>query len=121
MHGTDSERGAGAIKNIILIVLVLYGIYVAVKVVDVKADDAAMAKGVESMIRFAGVNRDKLPDLEYKLEQEMKKLEIPATKEDFKVLDEGKEWHVVLKYKRELKLGPYTYRRDIVIDQTAPK
>jgi hypothetical protein len=80
-----SERGAGKLKSIIVLAVVLLIIYSAVKIVPLYVTDYQLSDKMEEQARFAVVNRyteEQIRDNIFKVVQE---LEVPAKRDAIKV------------------------------------
>jgi hypothetical protein len=80
-----AERGAGKVRTIIILVVLLLIIYSAVKIVPLYVTDYQLSDKMEEQARFAVVNRyteEQIRDNIFKVVQE---LEVPAKREAIKV------------------------------------
>lgn len=80
------ERGEGRIKSILILVIFVFAIYSAVKVVPPYVAEYQLADKMQEQARFAVVNRyteEQIRDNIYKVVQD---LDIPVKREDIKVV-----------------------------------
>jgi len=80
-----SERGAGKLKSIVFIAILLLIIYSAVKIVPAYVTDYQLSDKMQEQARFAVVNRyseEQIRDNIFKVVQD---LEVPAKREAIKV------------------------------------
>jgi hypothetical protein len=83
--GYRSERGAGKLKSVIVLAIVLLIIYSAVKIVPAYVTDYQLSDKMQEQARYAVVNRyteDQIRDNIFKVIQD---LEIPAKRDIIKV------------------------------------
>jgi hypothetical protein len=96
-HGR-SERGAGQLKTILVVAIIAVIIYSAIKIVPAYVNNYQLADKMEEQARFAVVNRyteEQVRDNIFKVCQE---LEIPAKKEDIKVVSNNAVVKISLQY-----------------------
>jgi|SRR5579864_6482672 len=80
------ERGEGKLKGILIAVIVVLGIYTAWKIVPPYVNDYQLADKMQEQSRYAMVNHyteDQIRESIYKV---MVDLDIPAKKEDIKIV-----------------------------------
>jgi hypothetical protein len=118
-----SQRGEGKLKAIIYTVVLLFAIYAAVKIVPVYVAEYELKDKMAEQARFAIVNRyseDQVRDVIYKVVQD---LDIPATREDIKVLSTNNGIMITVNYsvpvdfkvyKTELSFSPSSEGRDLL-------
>jgi len=93
-----AERGAGRLKAIIFVAVIALFIYSAIKIVPVYVNNYQLADKMEEQARFAIVNRyseEQVRDNIFKVCQE---LEIPAKREDIKVVSNNAVVKIALQY-----------------------
>ena len=79
------ERGEGRLKGILILVIIVFAIYSAVKIIPPYVSDYQLSDKMQEQARFAIVNRyteEQIRDNVYKVVEE---LQIPAKREDIKV------------------------------------
>jgi hypothetical protein len=94
----SSERGAGQLKTILVVVIIVLMIYSAFKIVPAYVNNYQLADKMEEQARFAIVNRyseEQVRDNIFKVCQE---LEIPAKKEDIKVVSNNAVVKISMQY-----------------------
>jgi hypothetical protein len=118
-----SQRGEGKLKAIIYTVVLLFAVYAAVKIVPVYVAEYELKDKMAEQARFAIVNRyseDQVRDVIYKVIQD---LDIPATREDIKVLSTNNGIMISVNYsvpvdfkvyKTELSFSPTSEGRDLL-------
>jgi hypothetical protein len=118
-----SQRGEGKLKAIIYTVVLLFAVYAAVKIVPVYVAEYELKDKMAEQARFAIVNRyseDQVRDVIYKVIQD---LDIPATREDIKVLSTNNGIMISVNYsvpvdfkvyKTELSFSPSSEGRDVL-------
>jgi hypothetical protein len=118
-----SQRGEGKLKAIIYTVVLLFAVYAAVKIVPVYVAEYELKDKMAEQARFAIVNRyseDQVRDVIYKVIQD---LDIPATREDIKVLSTNNGIMISVNYsvpvdfkvyKTELSFSPSSEGRDLL-------
>jgi hypothetical protein len=92
------ERGEGKLKGILIVTIAVLGIYAAWKIVPPYVNDYQLADKMQEQSRFAMVNRyteDQIRDNIYKVMQD---LDIPAKREDIKILANGNVVKISLDY-----------------------
>jgi hypothetical protein len=80
-----SERGAGKLKSVVVVAIVLLIIYSAVKIVPAYVTDYQLSDKMQEQARYAVVNRyteDQIRDNIFKVVQD---LEVPAKRDAIKV------------------------------------
>jgi hypothetical protein len=93
-----SERGAGRLKTILVVAIIALIIYSAIKIVPVYVNNYQLADKMEEQARFAIVNHyseEQVRDNIFKVCQE---LEIPAKKEDIKVVSNNAVVKIAMQY-----------------------
>jgi hypothetical protein len=94
----SSERGAGQLKTVLVVAIIALIIYSAIKIVPSYVNNYQLADKMEEQARFAVVNRyteEQVRDNIFKVCQE---LEIPAKKEDIKVVSNNAVVKISLQY-----------------------
>ena len=92
------ERGEGRMKAILTLVIILLVLYSAWKIVPAYVNDYQLSDKMQEQARFAVVNRyteDQIRDNIYKVVQD---LEIPAKREDIKVVSTNAVVKISLQY-----------------------
>ncbi len=97
-RGNRNQRGEGKLKAIIYSLVLIVGVYVAIKIVPVYVAEYQLKDKMTEQARFAVVNRyteDQVKDLIYKVVQD---LDIPAKRDDIKVTNTGRGLNISLSY-----------------------
>jgi len=92
------ERGEGKLKGILIVTIVVLGIYTAWKILPPYVNDYQLADKMQEQSRYAMVNRyteDQIRDNIYKIMQD---LDIPAKREDIKIVANGNVVKISLDY-----------------------
>src|SRR5882724_9061098 len=84
-HGR-SERGAGKFKAVLVIAVIALVIYSAVKIIPAYFSDYQLSDKMQEQARFAVVNRYTEEQIRENIFKVVQDLEIPAKREDIKVL-----------------------------------
>jgi len=80
------ERGEGRLKGILIAVIVVFSIYAAWKVVPPYVNDYQLADKMQEQSRFAMVNHYTEDQIRENIYKVMMDLDIPAKKEDIKIV-----------------------------------
>jgi hypothetical protein len=105
------QRGGGTIKAILWTVILVYGAYVAYKIIPVYVVEYQLTDKMQEQARFAVVNRypeEQIRDIIFKTVQD---LEIPAKREDIKVVADQSVVKISLEYSVPVDL--LVYRLDL--------
>ena len=97
-RGNRNQRGEGKLKAIIYTLILITGVYVAIKIVPIYVAEYQLKDKMTEQARFAVVNRyteDQIKDLIYKVVQD---LDIPAKREDIKVANTSRGLNISLTY-----------------------
>ncbi len=118
-----NERGEGKLKGILIATIVVLVIYTAWKIVPVYVDEYQLSDRMQEQARYAVVNRyteDQIRDNIFKIVQE---LDIPAKKEDIKVVATNSVVKIslqytvpvdVLMYHTELHFSPNSENKSLI-------
>ncbi len=82
----SSERGEGRLKAVVVIAVIVLFIYSAVKIVPAYFSDYQLSDKMQEQARFAVVNRYSEEQIREILFKTMQELEIPAKREDIKIV-----------------------------------
>jgi len=80
------ERGEGKLKAVVVIAVIALAIYSAVKIVPAYFSDYQLSDKMQEQARFAVVNRYTEEQIREILFKTMQELEIPAKREDIKIV-----------------------------------
>ena len=101
------QRGEGKLKAIVYTLVLIVGVYVAIKVVPIYVAEYQLKDKMNEQARFAIVNRysdEQVRDVIFKVVQD---LEIPVKREEIKVTNTGKGLNISLSYTVPLDLMFY--------------
>jgi hypothetical protein len=79
------ERGAGSLKAIVWTLVLVMGIYVAIKVVPTLVGEYEFQDGIQTIARYASANRQNLDQVRKAVLEEATKDDLPLTAEDIHV------------------------------------
>jgi hypothetical protein len=99
-----TQRGEGKLKAILWTAVILFAVYAAYKLIPVYMANYELADKMQEEARFAVVNRyteDQIRDVIFK---EVQELEIPAHKEEIKVLASQQLVRISLDYTQPVDL-----------------
>ena len=94
----NSERGEGKFKNVFVIAVIALLIYSAVKIVPPYFSDYQLSDKMQEQARFAVVNRFTEEQIRENLFRTMQELDIPARREDIKIVASNVIVKISLKY-----------------------
>ena len=94
----NSERGEGKFKNILVIAVIALLIYAAVKIVPPYFSDYQLSDKMQEQARFAVVNRFSEEQIRENLFKTIQELDIPAKREDIKIVANNAIVKISLKY-----------------------
>jgi len=94
----NSEHGGGKLKNIIVIAVIVLLIYSAVKIVPPYFADYQLSDKMQEQARFAVVNRYSEEQIRETLFRTIQELDIPAKREDIKIVASNAIVKISLKY-----------------------
>ena len=97
VHGR-SERGAGKLKTVLVLGIVLLVIYSAVKIIPAYVSDYQLSDKMQEQARFSVVNRYSEEQIRENLFKTMQELEIPAKREDIKIVANNAMVKISLSY-----------------------
>jgi len=80
------EHGGGTIKAILWTVILIYGAFVAYKIIPAYVAEYQLADKMAEQARFAVVNQYQEEQIRETLYKTMQELEIPARREDIKIV-----------------------------------
>lgn len=92
------ERGEGKLKGILIVVIVVLAIYTAWKVVPPFVNDYQLSDMMQEQSRYALVNRYTEDQIRDKIYKEIVDLDIPAKREDIKIVANNNVVKISLDY-----------------------
>lgn len=101
------ERGEGKLKAIVYTMILVIGVYVAIKVVPVYVAEYQLKDKMNEQARFAVVNRYNEEQVRDQLFKVVQDLDIPAKREDIKVTNTNKGLNIALSYSVPVDLMVY--------------
>ncbi len=96
--GCRCEQGEGKLKAIVYTAILLLAIYSAVKIVPAYVSDYELSDKMQEQARFAVVNRYKEEQIRDTIFKVVQDLEIPAKREDIKVVSTNEVVKISLDY-----------------------
>lgn len=84
-HGVHGESGAGRLKAIVWTLILAACVYVSVRVIPIYVNEYEFQDGMQTIARFATVNRQGPDQIRDAILKEAQKAELPVRKEDIKV------------------------------------
>lgn len=106
-RGLGSERGEGKFKAIFTLVILVLGIYCAVKLVPPYVAEYQLADKMQEQARFAIVNRYTEEQIRENVWKVMQDLEIPAKREDIKIVANMQTVKIAIDYLVPIDLLSY--------------
>lgn len=92
------ERGEGKLKGILIVVIVVLAVYTAWKVVPPFVNDYQLSDMMQEQSRYALVNRYTEDQIRDKVYKEIVDLDIPAKREDIKIVANNNVVKISLDY-----------------------
>lgn len=92
------ERGEGRLKGILIVVIIVLAIYTAWKMVPPYVNDYQLSDRMQEQSRYAMVNHYTVEQIRDNIYKVMVDLDIPAKKEDIKIVADGNVVKVSLDY-----------------------
>ncbi len=102
-----SERGEGRLKSILVVVIVVLAIYSAWKIVPAYVNEYQLQDNMQEQARFAVVNRYTEEQIRDKVFKVVQDLEIPAKREDIKIVATNSVVKISLQYTVPVDLMMY--------------
>ena len=84
-HQAQGERGAGRLKAVVWTLILAACVYVSVRVIPIYVNEYEFLDGMQTIARFATVNRQGPDQIRDAILKEAEKAELPVRKEDIKV------------------------------------
>jgi len=94
----SSERGEGKLKAVVVLAVIVLAIYSAVKIVPAYISEYQLSDKMQEQARFAVVNRYTEEQIRETLFKTMQELEIPAKREDIKIVSNNAMLKISLSY-----------------------
>jgi hypothetical protein len=103
------QRGAGHLKAIIWTLILISCVYVAFKVVPLLINEYQFQDGLQTIARFASVNRDPSDKIVAAILKEAEKDDVPVQAEDVKVVGKGGNITINVDYSVTADLSVYQW------------
>jgi hypothetical protein len=103
------ERGAGHLKAIIFTLLLASLIYVGFKIAPPLINEYQFQDGMQTIARFASVNRDSNQKIRDAILKEAQKDDVPVQADDLKIEGEGGNIRISADYSVTADLGVYQW------------
>ena len=106
-NSKGGQRGEGRLKAIIYTLILAAAVYVAIKVVPIYVAEYQLKDKISEQARFAVVNKytdDQIKDILFKTIQD---LDIPAKRDDIKVMPNGRGLTISVNYTVPVDLAVY--------------
>jgi len=104
-----AERGEGKLKAILVTVVLVFGIYAAIKVVPPYVQEYQLSDKMQETARFASVTRSSPDQIKDTIFKEMQDLDIPATRDQLVVTSDAGKVSISLDYKVPIDLMVYKF------------
>jgi hypothetical protein len=85
LKGNHGERGAGRLKAVVWTLILAACVYVSVRVIPIYVSEYEFQDGMQTIARFATVNRQGPDQIRDAILKEAQKADLPVRKEDIKV------------------------------------
>lgn len=105
----NAQRGAGRLKAIVWTVILAATLYVGIKVVPVLLSEYEFQDSMQTMARYASVNRQTPKDIHDLLVKEAAKDEIPVKPEDIRITNESGNVRISADYSVTVDLQLYQW------------
>ena len=104
-----SQAGNSRLKAIVWTAILASFVYVCIRVVPLYMDDFQFRDTMQTVARFASVNRESPDQVRKKLLQEAEKAEMPIRLEDIKVVSRGGRIDIEVNYNVTVDLHVYEW------------
>jgi hypothetical protein len=104
-----SERGEGKIKAVIVTLILAFGIYAVVKMLPPYIAEYQLSDTNKETARYASVTRSSEEQIRDTVWKSMQELDIPAKKEDLKIVANGANVTITLDYSVPVDLTVYKF------------
>jgi len=106
---SSSQRGGSRLKLIVFLTFLFASIYVGVKVIPVLVNNMQFQDGIESVARFASVNRQNTDDIRNAVLKEAQNEDIPIDAGDIHVKGDSGHVEIAADYSVTVNLGVYQW------------
>ena len=97
-RASRAERGEGKLKAIIVLIVIVLGIYAAVKLFPPYIAEYQLADKIQEQARFAIVNHTTEEQIRNNVFKVIQDLEIPAKKQDIKIVSNDRAVKITVDY-----------------------
>jgi cell division protein FtsL len=105
----DAEKGAGRLKAILWTLVLAAFVYVAVKVVPVLVNEYQFQDGIQTLARFASVNRQTSEQIRASVLKEAEKDDVDISADDVKVVATNGNVNINVDFSVTVDLGVYQW------------
>lgn len=103
------ERGAGHLKAIIFTLILAAGIFVGFKVIPILVNEYEFQDGMQTIARFASVNRDPSDKIRTAIVKEAEKDDVPVQADDVKIQGNAGNVRIDVDYSVTVDLAVYQW------------
>ena len=103
------ERGAGHLKAIVLTLILASCVYVAFKVIPILVNEYEFQDGIQTIARFASVNRDPSDKIREAVLKEAEKDDVPVQADDIKIEGNAGNVKINVDYSVTVDLSVYQW------------
>jgi hypothetical protein len=111
-HKAHGERGAGRLKAIVWTLILAACVYVSARVIPIFVSEYEFQDGMQTIARFATVNRQGADQIRDAILKEAEKAELPVRKEDIKVRAASGNVKIDVDYSVTVDLHVYQWTLD---------
>ena len=108
-HEAHGERGAGRLKAVVWTLVLAACVYVSARVIPIYVNEYEFQDGMQTIARFATVNRQGADQIREAIVKEAEKDDLPVRKEDIKVRAAGGNVNINVDYSVTVDLHVYQW------------
>jgi hypothetical protein len=108
-HTAHGERGAGRLKAVVWTLILAACVYVSARVIPIYVNEYEFQDGMQTIARFATVNRQGPDQIRDAIFKEAEKAELPVRKEDIKVRASSGNVNIDVDYSVTVDLHVYQW------------
>lgn len=105
----SSEHGGSRLKLVVFLAILVAGAYVGVKVIPILVNNMQFEDGIQTVARFASVNRQTNDDIRKAVLKEAQDEDIPINADDIHVKGESGHVEIAADYSVTVNLGVYQW------------
>jgi hypothetical protein len=109
IRAASPQRGSSRLKLTVFLAVLVTAIYVGAKVIPILVNNMQFQDGIESVARFASVNRQNSDDIRTAVLKEAQNEDIPITADDIHVKGDGGHVEIAADYSVTVNLGVYQW------------